>query len=335
MRATIKQIAKIANVSPKTVSKSLNDKSGVSEELRNSIKKLAQDLGYIPNMLGRGLQGHPMNTIGVLISDNTSPSYSEIIKGIESKAEEHNYNIILCNSNENNKLQDKHIKMLIEKQVDGIIMAPVPVVDDLNMGGIDELSKRNIPFIFINRKIIGKEFDCVQTDNVLGGYLATKYLIEKGHRNIIHLTTSKSISSASERIQGYMKALQEADIPFDTENVFYCETVSIDCSYQTMLGILKGRRNFSAIFAFNDIVAYGIIKAVYECRLRIPSDVAIIGYDDLPYSQICLVPLTTVHQESYQIGATAMEMLLQKIENPRTDLGLTMLQPRIVERSSV
>jgi LacI family transcriptional regulator len=116
-----------------------------------------------------------------------------------------------------------------------------------------------------------------------------------------------------------MKALQEADIPFDTENVFYCETVSIDCSYQTMLGILKGRRNFSAIFAFNDIVAYGIIKAVYECRLRIPSDVAIIGYDDLPYSQICLVPLTTVHQESYQIGATAMEMLLQKIENPISD----------------
>ena len=335
-RTTIVKIAQIANVSPKTVSKALNDQPGVSEELRTKIKGIAADSRYIPNLFGRGLQGKSTRTIGVIVSNNnTNPAYSEIIKGIESKAEEHDYTIMLCNSNENPVLLDKQIKLLIQKQVDGIILAPVSTGENARRAGVEELKRMNIPFVFINRNIREDGVDCVKTDNISGGYLATRYLLDKGHTKILHMTTNSYSASALDRIQGYKKALEEYDIKFDKKNIYTSEKYSIDGGYETMQRILLKIKDFTAIFAFSDILAYGAIKAIQENKRAIPADIAVIGHDDYEYSSICLVPLTTVHQDLNKIGTMAMDMRMQKIQNKEVKTGEILLDPYIVERLSV
>lgn len=339
-RITIRELAKFANVSPKTVSKALNDRPGVNKELSNKIKKLAKEMHYIPNLLGRGLKHSSIKTIGVIIPSSSNPHYSEITKGIVEESDKFGYNIILCSSDDSIDHEDRQIQLLIQKQVDGIILTPAPDFIDSKRIGIETLKKFDIPYILINRYLKGEEDNCVKIDNTLGGYLGTKYLIEKGHREIIylspHLTPQRVNSSANDRITGYKKALIESNIPVNENNICSCDTINLDSSFNAMLNILKKRRDFTAVFSFNDVVAFGVIKALYECRLRIPSDVAVIGFDDMLYSQICLVPLTTIRQESYMIGSVATELLINKINgNYIVDANKMVFTPKIIERLSV
>jgi LacI family transcriptional regulator len=194
-RVTIKYLADILDVSPKTVSKAINDKSGVSEELRQRIKSLANELNYVPSLFGRGLRGHTTKTIGVIVTDNANPNYSHAIKGIEYKSEQFGYNIILCNSNESVEKENNYIHMLIEKHVDGIILTPSPIAQGQVGSGIEKLKQFNIPYVFVNRFIEGEKDNCVGVDNVGGAYIATDYLIKQGHKKIIYLMANMDISS--------------------------------------------------------------------------------------------------------------------------------------------
>ena len=339
-RITIKELAKMVNVSPKTVSKALNDKPGVNKELSQKIKKLADKMNYIPNLLGRGLKSNSIKTIGVIIPSSSNPHYSEIIKGIVEKSDEFGYSIILCSSDDDLEHENKQIKLLIQKHVDGIILTPAPDYINSKKKGIEILKKLGISYIFINRYLKGEENNCVKIDNVLGGYIATEYLIKKGHKNIIylspHLTPQKINSSAIDRIKGFKKALTENNIPVNNKNIYICDSITLESSYNTMLNILKERRDFTAVFSFNDVVAFGVIKALYECKLRIPSDVAVMGFDDMLYSQICLVPLTTIRQEPYKIGSVATEILINRINgNKNINTKKMIFTPKIIERVSV
>ncbi len=338
-RITIRELAKMANVSPKTVSKALNDQPGVNKELSSKIKKLAKEMNYIPNLLGRGLKHNSIKTIGVIIPSSSNPHYSEVIKGIVEKSEKFGYSIILCSSDDSISHEDQQIQLLLQKHVDGIILTPAPDFIDSKRTGIENLKKFGIPYIFINRYLKGEENNCVKIDNILGGYLGTKYLIEKGHKEIIylspHLTSQRVNSSANDRIIGYKKALTENNIPVNENNIYSCDSINLESSFNAMLNILKKRRNFTAVFSFNDVVAFGVIKALYEYRLRIPSDVAVIGFDDMLYSQICLVPLTTIRQDSYLIGSVATELLVNKIiDNYVVDANKMIFTPKVIVRLS-
>jgi LacI family transcriptional regulator len=338
-RITIKELAQLSSVSTKTVSKALNDQPGVNKDLRKKIKKLAQKKNYIPNLFGRGLKGNSVKTVGVIVTSSYNPNFADVISGIGEIADESGYSIILCNSNEDINSENKQIELLIQKQVDGIILTPASDSIDAKRAGIEKLKKLEVPYILIYRGIKGEEKNCVRSDNILGGYLATKYLIDKRHRNILYLTpylTAEKINSASQdRFLGYKKALEEINIKALDNNIYQCKNISLDSGYEGMVTILRERRDFTAVFCFNDIIAFGAVKAMHECGLKIPSDIAVIGFDNMLFSQVCLVPLTTVHQESYKIGYTAMEIVLKKINNDN-NFGKTQMifTPRIIERLS-
>ena len=333
-RITIRSIAKIFNVSPKTVSRALNDKSGVSEELRTKIKEVAAEKNYIPSLFGKGLKGETTKTIGVIISDNANPNNSQVIKGIENVAAKFDYNIILCNSNESGSLESKQIKMLVQKHVDGIILAPA-TFENSTSKGIRLLKDLNTPIVLLNRTRKNEECDFVKTDNVLSGYLATQNLIEKGHKKIINISIANKVSSAFERIEGYKKALQEYGMKMCEANIYFCKSVSIDDGYDIMTNVLMNRRDLTAVVAYNDLIAFGVMKAILEKGLKVPEDISVIGYDDIEFAQISSVPLTTIHQENHLIGSIAMKILLRKLDNINAEKSQILIKPYVVERNSV
>lgn len=331
-KVTIKDIAAILQTSPKTVSKALNNQSGVSKELREQIQQKARELQYVPNMFGRGLSGKSSQTIGVIITDNTNPMYSLILNELEQEAAKLDYTIILCNSQGDFQREKKLIQVLLERRVEGVILRPVDTPEASE--NLRILQRFDIPYTVINRLIPGQEQVCIRPNNFRAAYLAGEYLLKKGHRRIIHLTRQDSVSEADERIDGLKQALGEQGFPLRETEIYRRCRVNVESAYQEMLGILRERSDFSAVFAYNDIMAFGVMKAVYECRLRIPTDIAIMGVDNLMFSDVCLVPLTTVNHNLRAVGAIALTALLNKIRQRHAPLP-AVPDPYIVERQSV
>jgi LacI family transcriptional regulator len=332
-KVTIKDIAALLNTSPHTVSKALNNKPGVSQEFREKIKQTAHELNYVPNIFGKGLSGKPSKTIGVIITDNTNPMYSLILKGLEEKVAEANYTIILCNSNDDVRTEEKLIYLLLEKQVDGLILRPVDDPD--TQRNIELLQRFDMPYIAINRVIPHQEECCIHPNNFRAAYLGGQYLLQKGHSRIIHLTRKHSIIAVEDRIAALKKVFSEYNLTFPDENVYRRCEGNVENAYAEMLKILRERQDFTAVFAYNDIMAFGVMKAVHECRLRIPNDVAIMGVDNLMFAEICLVPLTTVNHHLSAVGAIAAEVLLNKIQHRPDAPHPSVPEPYIVERQSV
>ncbi|PIE36152.1 LacI family transcriptional regulator [candidate division KSB3 bacterium] len=333
-KVTIKDIAALVGTSPKTVSKALNNKPGVSQELRQKIKETAEKLNYVPNAFGRGLSGKPLRTIGIIIPENSNPFYSFVLKGVEQQATEAGYAIILCNSNEDLEREQHLIQVLMGKHVDGMIISPAQPGINHN---IERLQRLKIPYTLINRTISNQCHPCVKARNADGAYLAGQYLIRKGHRNVVCLTRQYSVTAVEERLQGFRRAFEEQNIFFDEEGNVYrrCQDINVESAYVAMCSILKERKNFSAVFAFNDIIAFGAMKAIQEYHLRIPYDIAVMGFDNIMFSDISLVPLTTVNQNLPEIGISAVEVLLQQIHGEFIGHYRLMPEPYIVERKSV
>lgn len=310
-KATLRDIAALLRTTTKTVSKALNDQPGVSPELRDKIKQTAEELHYVPNIFGRGLSGKPQRSIGVILPENANPFYSFVIKGLEQEASDADYSIMLCNSNDQLDRENKALRMLIEKHVDGIILTPAQPSANEN---IELLHRQKIPYVLINRTIPRHYYPCVKADSTAGALLAGQYLLDKGHRQILHLTRASSVIAVEERIQGLQQAFQERGLNWNPDDVSRtCNEISVEGGYAAMRAILRIRRDFSAVFAFNDILAFGVIKALLEYGLRIPEDVAVMGFDNILFSDVCLVPLTTVNQNHTAVGAIAMQVLLDKI----------------------
>ncbi|GAK51636.1 periplasmic binding protein and sugar binding domain of the LacI [Candidatus Moduliflexus flocculans] len=334
-KTTIKDIAAILNISPHTVSKALNNKPGVGEEMRQQIKQTAQELNYIPNIFGKGLSGKSSKTIGLVLNVTTSPSptYWYIVTGAEEKAGACGYNVMLCNSVEDIQKEAAVIQMLLEKRVDGMIISPVDHPQDNH--NLEKVKQAGIPYVLLARTIHFQQHPCIRLDSRRGAYLAGKYLIEKGHTNILHLTRQYSLIAVEERIEGLKAAFHEKGLAFPEENIYReCQETIENASY-VMLKILRERRDFTAVLAYNDVMAFGAMKAVHECRLRIPADVAIMGFDNISFDEISLVPLTTVNRDFYALGRAAVEMLICMIEGRQNECVPALPDSYIVERQSV
>ncbi|WP_165452485.1 LacI family DNA-binding transcriptional regulator [Paenibacillus thalictri] len=339
-KVTIKTLAELFQVTPKTVSKVLNHKPGVGEELRQSILRKAEELNYVPNVFGRGLQGNTMKTIGVVISDNASPNYSSIVKAIEAAADRAGYNMILCNSSENIEIEEKKIKLLIEKQVEGIIIAPVHREE---AGEVHPLLKRladlAIHYVLISRSPRdGGSHTVVRTDDEQGGYAAARYLIDCGHRRIAVLVHELPITPSTERLKGYRRAFAEAGVLWDERCIVTFPDATVECGKRAMLQALDHNEDCTAVLAFNDIIAMGAMIAARERGRRIPDDLAIVGFDDITYAQAMNPPLTTVRQDTALIGSRAFEVLHHKMTGlvkPTGQGKLILLQPELIIRETV
>lgn len=328
--SSIKEIAKIANVSPATVSKALNKRKDVGEATRLKILKIAESLDFVPSSIGRNLKNRKTENVGVIVIRESqplsgNPFYSRVLEGIEVELAINNYNLILhLLPNDNGTTLPK---MLREKQVDGVILMCVVKPDF-----VERLRSLKINAILIDPQINTNDFNQVHIDNEHGAFEAVQHLINSGHKRIGFISGELHRLSFAQRFKGYKKALKFHNIPFDKELV---QSGGLEKGYDHVTKLLQLQNRPTAIFSANDINAIYGYKAITDLGLSVPDDVSVIGFDDIELAKMASPPLTTVRVYKEELGSIAVRMLLQKI-NDDLDKSMTTLVPtKLVKRESV
>lgn len=330
---TLKDVGKAAGVSTASVSKVLNgDYSKVSEETKERILKAAKTLKYRPNRIARGLAKSQTRIIGLLIPDISNPYYADLSKGVEEEAERNNYNLILCNSLDNNAKEYKYINMLIEYNVDGVILTSMMSFNEKSEKALMDFS---IPYVTLDRAV-PNSFISFFSNGQRGTYLATEYLIKLGHREIAFVggEPENIVLGENQRVLGYQSALVAHNLPNPLHRI-RSGKYTIDTGYQQTLALLQEDANITAIVCANDLVAFGAIKASRELDKRVPEDVSVTGYDDIVLSSFFEPRLTTIRQDSYILGKNICAELLSFIKEPYVDKLYRYVEPELVIRESV
>jgi LacI family transcriptional regulator len=326
---TIKDVALHAEVSVTTVSHVVNATRFVSENARQRVNDAISELKYVPSALARSLKNNQTHTIGMMIPNCTNPFFAELIRGIEDTCFAAGFNVILCNSDDDPHKQRKYIRVLTEKQVDGIIV--------FSSGGDSELSEalREVlmPKILIDREVEHVSADLVELDHEAGAWLATRHLVSLGHRRIATITGPLDLAPARYRRDGYRRAMDEAGLAvnptWEVEGGFTSEL-----GYSAMQRLLALGQMPSAVFASNDLMAIGAICAATAHGLRVPQEISVIGFDDIALATYSSPPLTTVAQPKHQLGSLAATLLMERIENPDRPLRREIMQPTLCLRRS-
>ena len=327
--ATIREVAESAGVSYATVSHVINNTRLVSPETRERVLAAMDALHYRPNALARSLRQGKTNTLGLVLPDSANPFFAEISRSIEDEAFKKGYSVFLCNTELDTERELFYVDVLSKKQVDGIIFVAAGDQPD----SLDYLVQRNMPVVMIDRNLPNVEVDAVLTDNRLGGFLATRHLIELGHTRIACIAGPSSITPSAERIIGYRRALEEAGLSYD-------ETLTLRGDYHAQSGmdvthaILKMHPRPTAIFALNDLMALGALRAAAEAGCSVPGDLAVIGYDDLEISHFTNPPLTTIAQPKKEIGVQAVRLLVERMSRKNLPPSRLVLPPELIVRRS-
>ena len=326
---TLKMVAEKAGVSVNTASRAINNKSDINEETKKKVLKIAQELGYVRNATAVALRTRKTRTIGVVIADNRNPFYAEVLNGMEAAAREKNYHIILANTQRDYKKEEEAINLLLTKRVDGLLITPVQDRDD----DIKNLIDANIPFVIVGRDFENIEVDAVYNDEVKGGFLATEYLINKGHKRIALVDGFLYKSPARGRLEGYKKALKKYGIPFDGD-LLSVGDIDVKDGYERTKQLLEKELNFTAIFAYNDMMAFGAMQAIKEKGLRIPEDIGLVGYDDIPFSSLISPALTTIRLQKQDLGVESVKLLFSRMNGNRKKAKKIMLDVELIIRET-
>ena len=323
---TIREIAQRAGVSPSTVSRVLRGKGRVSQETRERVFQVAEELGYTPNVSARALVTGRTGTIGFLIHPRQSLAYGsfygEILSGIEKELQAHSFHILFSS-----QISEIPPAMVQEQRVDGLIIAGCDVPEQM----ILSLKERGIPLVLVDYHVRG--VDSVVTDNEGGAYDAVTHLIKLGHRKIAFVCEWFGDLSFAERFEGYKKALADNGIPFDEDLAAEGTPRTSESGYVAMKKVLE-RATPSAVFAANDATAIGAMKAIKEAGFRIPQDIAIVGFDASPLSPHTTPPLTTVEVFRYKMGVVAARRLIDLMEEPLQPWMLIQISTRLIVRQS-
>lgn len=328
---TLRDIARVTGLSVNTISRALNGKPDVNPETRQRVEDTARQLGYVPNSIARSLVGGHSCTIGLIIADLQNPFYSKVAQGVEEAARIEGYSTILVNTNENENDERKAVQVLRSKRVDGMLIHPTQGDSE----HILQLRKDGVPFILINRHFDEVVPDYIINNNTKGAYLATRHLLELGHRNILHITGPDRISSVRERIVGFKQALSEFNVPFDPAMIIHTRLDMQSC-YETTLKAFRSGCKSTALYTYSDLLAIGSLRALRELNLRVPEDISLVGYDDIDFAAFLEVPLTTVRQQMYEIGRQAVHLLIKIIHDRSYEPGKyrVVLDPELVVRRS-
>jgi len=327
----LKDIAEKVGVSITTVSRALNNKEDIHPQTKKKILEIAENMGYMPNAVARSLKLKETKTVGVVITDISDPFFAPIVRGIEKTAQQEGYNVILCDTDENYQVEEKALKTLMERRVDGFLI--IPAQSDFQ--DIVELKRRRLPFVLLARHFNFELLDThyVSTDDIEGAFSATAYLIKKEHRRILFINGPDYISSAKERLAGYKRAFLEAGVKVD-ESLIRKGAIKMEDGYRIMKEELKKSFRFTAVFAYSDFVALGVMRAIKETHLKIPDDIAVMGYDDIIVAPFLEIPLTTVRIPKYELGVEGFRLLkkimVEKIGFPQK----VILRTELVVRES-
>ena len=322
----IDDVARLAGVSPSTVSRVLNGTAVVSETKKKSIDDAIHRLGYVPNPVARGLAGGRTLTIGVLTQAIDSPFYGTALRGIQDRLDPAGYSALFVNGNWNAATEGRCLDVLRARRVDGIIVLTGRLPDKAL-----KACARSVPVVVTGRNLQAPGLFSMNFDNFEGGRIATQHLIGLGHRDIAFVTGDPEHPDALDRQRGYRAALEAANIAFDPALV--APGAFHEVSGLHAVGrLLDSQRKFTAIFAANDQMANGVMLGLQRNGLRVPDDVSLVGFDDLPSSVYSIPPLTTVRQPAYELGQLAADAMLQLLSGVKPSIEVPA--PRVITRES-
>lgn len=333
-KITIKDIARIAKVSPATVSMVINDRPGVGDETKFRVLRIAQALQYTPNLVARSLVRRHSNFITMLITNIGNPVFAEIASGVDDVLREHEYTLSIISTHDDKELEAKEIESVLAKGMNGLLTC-APLLDNSN---IAELVKNNFPVVSILRRVYNcDDLDYVIVDSVKGAYLATEHLIRLGHKQIGFIKGPSYTSSGIEKQEGSMNALKDYGLSI-SEDLIRAGDYSRKSGYLATNHFLKTglREPPTAIFAANDYMAIGAFEAIWDAGLKIPEDIALVGFNDVEATSLRTIEITTIAHPKREMGQLAAKRLIDKVEENEgyKDIYQVILEPELVIRKS-
>lgn len=326
---TIFDIARESGVSYSTVSRTLNGFEFVKPSTREKVLAAAKKLGYVPNSQARSLAGGSSALIGVLVPTLSNSYIIEILHGIDEELAQSHYNLILYSTNRHQGKEATYVANIVNGAADGLLLVAPSITDPY----LEVLRQQDFPYVLIDQDDRIEQSMMVKANNRQGAYEATRYLIELGHRRIGFLAGLPQLNSATERFEGYKAALADHGIPFREDYVARGD-FRVQVGHQGVQKLLALRDVPTAIFAANDLSALGAMDAVREHGLRIPEDISLVGFDDIPQAAIAYPKLTTVRQPLDQMGREAVKMLLERLESPFLEVRRLTLETQFIIRDS-
>ncbi|HSO30052.1 MAG TPA: LacI family DNA-binding transcriptional regulator [Candidatus Sulfomarinibacteraceae bacterium] len=335
--STISDVAQRAGVSAMTVSRVVNHSGYVSATTRQRVERAIAEFGYVPNALARQLRSKRTKTVALVVSDITNPFFTTIARGVEDAAAPRGFSVMYCNTDESTEEETQYLHMLIERQVDGVLLVPTRS----SGASFRTLRAHRMPVVVLDRRVTVRNVDSVRCDSEAGAYALTRHLLSLGHRRIAVLTGRRTISTSVDRVAGCRRALEENGLELDDDLVRYggynfgsFNQADGRQMAQAVLASVAPRP--TAIFAANNFIAFGAIRALREAGLRVPEDMSVVAFDDLPADWAMDPFLTVAAQPAYDIGRHAAELLLDRIAGDPAARGRALVLPfqLVIRRSS-
>jgi LacI family transcriptional regulator len=325
---TIADVARTAGVSTQTVSRVINGREDVLQETRERVQAVIDLLGYRPNRAARNLASARNPIIGLIISDITNPYYPEIVRGVESYALEHDYNVMLYNTDSKPERERQALTLMEEHRADGVIIC-APRMDE---NELVHLLKQQRSTIVVNRVIAPEVAGVVRVDDRHGAMLATTHLVEAGYERLGYINTIRSPYSGPERFAGFRAVLEQHNIPLHDRQVLSCHP-RVDEAFVIAKQLLHDNTGLQGIVCFNDLVAAGALRACHDDHIAVPDELAVVGFDGIPISALLIPSLTTVFVDRFALGQTAAQLLVNRLNGDMSQHEI-VLQPQLVIRET-
>lgn len=324
----IKDVADAAGVSTATVSRVLSNKPHVSAKVKKRVMAVVKELNYQPNRVAQNLRANTSRIIALIVADIENPFFQRVSRAVDDVAQELGYNVMLCNTDEDPVKEKKCLDLLRVEKVAGIIISPTKK-------GVDNFTETyslDIPMVMIDRHVSNFDVDNVLIDNISSAHTVVTHLIEHGYRRIAGIFGANS-TTGQERRDGFIKALKDKDITPIYDLIKYSDPREDD-GFMTAMKLFQRSDRPEAIFTSNSLLASGIIRAVRKCKLNIPDDIAVASFDDTSWAQLIEPALTVIEQPTYEIGRTATEMLIKRIDDPTRSNREVTLKTKLIVRQS-
>ncbi|UHA60071.1 LacI family transcriptional regulator [Metabacillus litoralis] len=321
-------VAKLANVSPATVSRVLSNPDLVSKETREKVMEVINKVNYKPHIVARQFRTKETKIILVVVPDITSAFFSKVLRGIEHVAVKNGYQVILGDTENDTDREQEYINLLLQKQADGMVL----LTARQDKAKLEEIAE-HFPMVLACEYMDGSNVPTVSIDNISSARKATEHLIQQGHTKIAHITGPINVVLGRDRLRGFQQAMMSHDLEIDSAYIQEGD-FSFESGYNQMLKFLALETPPTAVFAFNDEMAMGAIKAVKDSNLLVPNDVAIVGFDNIKMASVIEPNLTTIDQPKYEIGKKAMELLLNLINGEELQKKKFVMKDELIVRES-
>jgi LacI family transcriptional regulator len=324
---TIRDVAARAGVSTATVSRAMNGQPGIRPETRERVATAIRELGYRANSFARGLVTGSLKMVGLILPDISNPFFPALSRGVEDAAHTAGYSVIVGNADNIPDREAEYIGLMHERGIAGLII----VISGLQ-NALQEVAQK-VPIVLVDRRFDGFPASSVSTDHRSGASLATRHLIDRGHRRIAHLGGPSGVGPATERLRGYLDEMESAGLPVEPGWVS-SGPFSFESGYHRMSRSLAQGVDVTAVFAADDLLAIGALQACRDRQVQVPSSLAVVGFDDILLARLVCPPLTTILQPAYEMGHRAWDLLLERIQDPAAPVRDVVIQPRLIVRES-